>query len=91
MKSAVVPQLIRSLVAFYTRTLKDKTLAHLDLLVLRGVIKGSPLVLPDDHELPYLREFINRHNAGIPHNPRLRGTLPDKQMPDTGKLNQHIS
>lgn len=28
--------------------------------------------MPDDIELTFLRKFIERHNAGIPHNPRLR-------------------
>ncbi|KAF5381834.1 hypothetical protein D9757_008336 [Collybiopsis confluens] len=68
----------------WLQQLKDKTLAHLDLLVIKGVITGSPLALPDDYELPFLREFIDRHNAGIPHNPRLREGLPVKQTIDAG-------
>lgn len=28
--------------------------------------------MPDHVELTFLRKFIDRHNAGIPHNPRLR-------------------
>ncbi|KAG6380153.1 hypothetical protein JVT61DRAFT_8240 [Boletus reticuloceps] len=35
--------------------------------------------MPDDIELTFLRKFIERHNAGIPHNPRIRHLGPSAQ------------
>lgn len=37
----------------------------------KGDIQGPPYVMPDDIELTFLRKFIERQAAGIPHNPRL--------------------
>ncbi|KAJ8486817.1 hypothetical protein ONZ45_g14542 [Pleurotus djamor] len=56
----------------WLQQLKDKTMSHLELLMQKGDIQGPPYVMPDDVELAFLRGFIERHNAGIPHNPRLR-------------------
>ncbi|KAF9011865.1 hypothetical protein BDQ17DRAFT_1396913 [Cyathus striatus] len=36
-----------------------------------------PYIMPDDVELTFLRKFIERQAAGIPHNPRLRNSLGD--------------
>jgi hypothetical protein len=41
----------------------------------RGDIKGPPYVMPDNIELTFLRKFIERQAANIPHNPRLRNPL----------------
>ncbi|KAG5220106.1 NAD-aldehyde dehydrogenase [Salix suchowensis] len=56
----------------WLQQLKDKTMSHLELLMQKGDIQGPPYVMPDDVELSFLRGFIERHKAGIPHNPRLR-------------------
>ena len=47
-------------------------MSHLELLMQKGDIQGPPYVMLNDIELTFLRKFIERHNAGIPHNPRLR-------------------
>ncbi|KAG1737527.1 uncharacterized protein EDB91DRAFT_481605 [Suillus paluster] len=56
----------------WLQQLKDKTMSHLEVLMQKGDIQGPPYVMPDEIELAFLRKFIERHNAGIPHNPRLR-------------------
>jgi hypothetical protein len=56
----------------WLQQLKDKVMSHLELLMQRGDIKGPPYVMPDNVELSFLRKFIERQAAGIPHNPRLR-------------------
>lgn len=56
----------------WLQQLKDKTMSHLELLMQKGDIQGPPYFMPEDIELSFLRKFIERHNAGIPHNPRLR-------------------
>ncbi|KAA1467157.1 hypothetical protein DENSPDRAFT_877093 [Dentipellis sp. KUC8613] len=56
----------------WLQQLKDKVMSHLELLMQRGDIKGPPYVMPDGIELAFLRKFIERQQAGIPHNPRLR-------------------
>ncbi|KAI0059226.1 hypothetical protein BV25DRAFT_1809444 [Artomyces pyxidatus] len=56
----------------WLQQLKDKVMSHLELLMQRGDIKGPPYVMPDNLELTFLRKFIERQAAGIPHNPRLR-------------------
>ncbi|KAF7440051.1 hypothetical protein PC9H_000393 [Pleurotus ostreatus] len=56
----------------WLQQLKDKTMSHLELLMQKGDIQGPPYVMPDDVELSFLRGFIERHKAGVPHNPRLR-------------------
>ncbi|EAU84046.2 hypothetical protein CC1G_06908 [Coprinopsis cinerea okayama7 len=58
----------------WLQQLKDKTMSHLELLMQKGDIQGPPYVMPDDVELTFLRKFVERQNAGIPHNPRLRNT-----------------
>jgi hypothetical protein len=40
--------------------------------VMQGDIQGPPYLMPDNVELAFLRKFIERQSAGIPHNPRLR-------------------
>ncbi|KAK7050017.1 hypothetical protein VNI00_005448 [Paramarasmius palmivorus] len=56
----------------WLQQLKDKTMSHLELLMQKGDIQGPPYIMPDDVELTFLRKFIERQAAGIPHNPRLR-------------------
>lgn len=56
-------------------------MSHLEVLMQKGDIQGPPYVMPDDIELTFLRKFIERHNAGIPHNPRLRHLGPNAQPP----------
>ncbi|KAF8274663.1 hypothetical protein EI94DRAFT_1712821 [Lactarius quietus] len=56
----------------WLQQLKDKVMSHLELLMQRGDIKGPPYVMADNIELSFLRKFIERQAAGIPHNPRLR-------------------
>jgi len=56
----------------WLQQLKDKTMSHLELLMQKGDITGPPYNMPDDMELTFLRKFVERQNAGIPHNPRLR-------------------
>ncbi|KAL0946145.1 hypothetical protein HGRIS_012410 [Hohenbuehelia grisea] len=56
----------------WLQQLKDKTMSHLELLMQKGDIQGPPYVMPEDVELSFLRGFIERHAAGLPHNPRLR-------------------
>lgn len=63
----------------WLQQLKDKTMSHLEVLMQKGDIQGPPYVMPDDIELTFLRKFIERHNAGIPHNPRLRHLGPNAQ------------
>ncbi|VDB84716.1 unnamed protein product [Peniophora sp. CBMAI 1063] len=70
----------------WLQQLKDKVMQHLELLMQRGDIKGPPYIMPDDIELTFLRKFIERQQAGIPHNPRLReaflqGRLPAQHAP----------
>lgn len=60
----------------WLQQLKDKVMSHLELLMQRGDIKGPPYIMPDDIELTFLRKFIERQAAGIPHNPRLRSMTP---------------
>ena len=59
----------------WLQQLKDKVMSHLELLMQRGDIKGPPYVMPDNIELTFLRKFIERQAANIPHNPRLRNPL----------------
>ncbi|KAF9255861.1 hypothetical protein L218DRAFT_966880 [Marasmius fiardii PR-910] len=58
----------------WLQQLKDKTMSHLELLMQKGDIQGPPYIMPDDIELTFLRKFIERQAAGIPHNPRLRNS-----------------
>ena len=61
----------------WLQQLKDKVMSHLELLMQRGDIKGPPYVMPDNVELTFLRKFIERQAARIPHNPRLRKAFLD--------------
>ncbi|KAI6041526.1 hypothetical protein EDC04DRAFT_2867153 [Pisolithus marmoratus] len=65
----------------WLQQLKDKTMSHLEILMQKGDIPGPSYVMPDDIELSFLRKFIERHNAGIPHNPRLRHLGPNAPQP----------
>ena len=47
-------------------------MAHLEMLIAKSEIRGPPYVMSDEQEFPFLRKFIERQRAGIPHNPRLR-------------------
>ena len=58
----------------WLQQLKDKTMSHLELLMQKGDIQGPPYAMPDDVELTFLRKFIERQAAAIPHNPRLRNS-----------------
>ncbi|EMD33359.1 hypothetical protein CERSUDRAFT_98474 [Gelatoporia subvermispora B] len=61
----------------WLQQLKDKVMSHLELLMQKGEIQGPPYIMPDNIELTFLRRFMERHAAGIPHNPRLRrGMVP---------------
>jgi hypothetical protein len=62
----------------WLQQLKDKTMTHLELLMQKGDIQGPPYLMPDNVELAFLRKFIERQSAGVPHNPRLRGFTRDK-------------
>lgn len=61
----------------WLQQLKDKTMSYLELLMQKGDIQGPPYTMPDNIELTFLRKFIERQAAGIPHNPRLRTTVQD--------------
>ncbi|KIM52007.1 hypothetical protein SCLCIDRAFT_587902 [Scleroderma citrinum Foug A] len=65
----------------WLQQLKDKTMSHLEILMQKGDIPGPPYVMPDDVDLGFLRKFIERHNTGIPHNPRLRHLGPNASQP----------
>ncbi|KAH0831151.1 hypothetical protein J3R83DRAFT_13723 [Lanmaoa asiatica] len=65
----------------WLQQLKDKTMSHLEVLMQKGDIQGPPYIMADDIELTFLRKFIERHNAGTPHNPRLRHLGPGAQPP----------
>lgn len=58
-------------------------MAHLEMLIAKGEIRGPPYVMSDDQEFPFLRKFIERQRANVPHNPRLRGLSPgnEHQLP----------
>lgn len=61
----------------WLQQLKDKVMSHLEMLMQKGEINGPPYIMPDNVELSFLRKFIERQAAGIPHNPRLRhGHVP---------------
>ena len=62
----------------WLQQLKDKTMSHLEVLMQKGDIQGPPYVMPEGIELSFLRKFIERQAAGIPHNPRLRMAMPGK-------------
>ncbi len=59
----------------WLQQLKDKVMSHLEVLMQKGEIQGPPYLMPDNIELTFLRKFIERQAAGIPHNPRLRRAL----------------
>jgi hypothetical protein len=65
----------------WLQQLKDKTMSHLELLMQKGDIQGPPYAMPDDIELSFLRKFIERQTAGIPHNPRLRNSNGEHPFP----------
>lgn len=68
----------------WLQQLKDKVMSHLELLMQKGEIQGPPYIMPDNVELTFLRKFIERQAAGIPHNPRLRHGQPlPSQSPRT--------
>ncbi|KAJ3522232.1 hypothetical protein NMY22_g11984 [Coprinellus aureogranulatus] len=46
----------------------------------KGDITGPPYLMPDEVELTFLRKFIERQAAGIPHNPRLRNSIAVGEM-----------
>jgi hypothetical protein len=49
---------------------------------IQGDITGPPYNMPDDMELTFLRNFVERQNAGIPHNPR---QVRSRRLRDRGK------
>ncbi|RXW16909.1 hypothetical protein EST38_g8945 [Candolleomyces aberdarensis] len=65
----------------WLQQLKDKTMSQLELLMQKGDIQGPPYVMPEDIELTFLRKFIERQAAGIPHNPRLRNSFIAGELP----------
>lgn len=64
----------------WLQQLKDKTMSHLELLMQKGEIQGPPYAMRDDTELSFLRKFIERHQAGIQHHPRLRSAGPSRSL-----------
>ncbi|EPQ51890.1 hypothetical protein GLOTRDRAFT_140832 [Gloeophyllum trabeum ATCC 11539] len=56
----------------WLQQLKDKVMSHLEMLMQKGDIPGPPYIMPDNIELAFLRKFVERQTAGVPHNPRLR-------------------
>ncbi|KZT22303.1 hypothetical protein NEOLEDRAFT_1244017 [Neolentinus lepideus HHB14362 ss-1] len=56
----------------WLQQLKDKVMSHIEMLMQKGDIPGPPYIMPDNMELTFLRKFVERQTAGIPHNPRLR-------------------
>ncbi|KAF9654181.1 hypothetical protein BDM02DRAFT_3106459 [Thelephora ganbajun] len=54
-------------------------MAHLEMLIAKGEIRGPPYVMSDDQDFPFLRKFIERQTVNIPHNPRLRGLSPGNE------------
>jgi len=66
----------------WLQQLKDKVMSHLELLMQRGDIKGPPYIMPDNVELTFLRKFIERQAAGVPHNPRLRKAFRENNNDD---------
>ncbi|OBZ72381.1 hypothetical protein A0H81_07366 [Grifola frondosa] len=56
----------------WLQQLKDKVISHLEVLLQKGEIQGPPYNMPENVEITFLRKFIERQAAGIPHNPRLR-------------------
>ncbi|KAI0077796.1 hypothetical protein K474DRAFT_1684099 [Panus rudis PR-1116 ss-1] len=65
----------------WLQQLKDKVMTHLELLMQKGEIQGPPYIMPDHVELTFLRKFIERQAAGIPHNPRLRMAYLEGRSP----------
>ncbi|KAH9937859.1 uncharacterized protein BXZ73DRAFT_44821 [Epithele typhae] len=65
----------------WLQQLKDKVMSHLEVLMQKGEIQGPPYIMPDNVELTFLRKFIERQAAGIPHNPRLRRALGQNPRP----------
>ncbi|KAL5526961.1 hypothetical protein ACEPAF_8690 [Sanghuangporus sanghuang] len=63
----------------WLQQLKDKCMAHLELLLQKGEITGPPYIMPDNLEFTFMRGFIERQRSGVPHNPRLRG-LPRSEQ-----------
>jgi hypothetical protein len=55
-------------------------MAHLEMLIAKGEIRGPPYTMSDDQEFTFLRKFIERQAAGVPHNPRLRGLPQDNRV-----------
>ncbi|THH09288.1 hypothetical protein EW145_g2137 [Phellinidium pouzarii] len=63
----------------WLQQLKDKAMAHLELLLQKGEITGPPYVMPDHLEFTFMRSFVERQRTNVPHNPRLRGVPRDAQ------------
>ena len=63
----------------WLQQLKDKAMAHLELLLQKGEITGPPYVMPDHVEFTFMRGFVERQREGIPHNPRLRNLPREEQ------------
>ncbi|EJF56086.1 hypothetical protein DICSQDRAFT_164012 [Dichomitus squalens LYAD-421 SS1] len=73
----------------WLQQLKDKVMSHLEVLMQKGEIQGPPYLMPDNIELTFLRKFIERQAAGIPHNPRLRRALGQNRP--GGGVDQQLS
>lgn len=65
----------------WLQQLKDKVMTHLELLMQKGEIQGPPYIMPENIELTFLKKFIERQAANIPHNPRLRQAYLDGHSP----------
>ncbi|KDQ56898.1 hypothetical protein JAAARDRAFT_36371 [Jaapia argillacea MUCL 33604] len=70
----------------WLQQLKDKAMSHIEMLMQKGDIPGPPYIMPDSIELTFLRKFVERQAAGIPHNPRLReaGIMQNPPLPVHG-------
>lgn len=49
---------------------------------IRCTVTGPPYIMAEDIDLPFLKGFIERHAANIPHNPRLRDGGARMMIPD---------
>lgn len=65
----------------WLQQLKDKVMTHLELLMQKGEIQGPPYIMPENIELTFLKKFIERQAANIPHNPRLRQAYLEGHSP----------
>ena len=66
-------------------------MAHLEMLIAKGEIRGPPYIMSDEQEFPFLRKFIERQRIGLSHNPRLRGLSPGNEYQPQLSVSVHRS